>query len=244
MDVLTQHNDNSRTGSVHLPGLNAHSRALKRWTLLNEFPVDGAVYAQSLYVEALRVQDGSVHDVVIIATASNTVYAFDVHSFRLIWRHNFGPPDRSDESDLFFYLDPETHERKRYGCSTLSPGRVVEPGGKGKLSFRANDRDKVEYFIGIQSTPVIDRNAGRIYVSYRLGGATHLDAQQRLAALDLSRGIPLGDVRAAQDPGFRIESQRQRASLLLSQDVIFLAFASRCEDPGMQKASNPNGLPP
>jgi hypothetical protein len=174
---------------------------------VHEFPVDGAVYAQPLYVENLSVGDGSVHDVVLIATATNTVYAFDVYSVVLLWRRVLGPPDTSEQQLPYNAL----------GCGKLSPGRVT--GGQ------------VEFFIGIQSTPVIDLRAQRIYVSYRLGGATDKEAQQRLAALALRDGSVVKDVQVAQHADFRIETQRQRPSLLLAGGKIFLAFGSRCEDP-------------
>jgi hypothetical protein len=208
MDVLTQHNNNFRTGSVQIPGFNAESDSLRRWALLNELPVDGAVYAQPLYVEGLHI-GGAVRDVTVIATAMNTVYAFDVRTFTLLWRHHFGPPDASDQQ--LPYSDP------RLGCGTLSPGRVED--------------GRPQYFIGIQSTPVIGRLPDRIYVSYRLGGRTRFDAVQRLAALNLVDGTVHEDVPTGQAPGFRIENQRQRASLLLVDQLVFLAFGSRCEDP-------------
>ena len=43
-------------------------------------PVDTTVYAQPLYVPALKMGDGQVHNVVFVATENDTVYAFDADS--------------------------------------------------------------------------------------------------------------------------------------------------------------------
>src|SRR5690349_11238752 len=100
MDILTQHNNAFRTGSITQPGFSPQEPT--KWRLLNELPVDGAVYAQPLYVEALKMSDGAAREVAFVATANNTVYAFDLQSFWVLWKRNLGPPDESDTSQIFF----------------------------------------------------------------------------------------------------------------------------------------------
>ncbi len=51
--------------------------------------VDGKVTAQPLYLKAVQV-GGQAHDVVIAATASNSIYALDASSGAVLWRRNFG----------------------------------------------------------------------------------------------------------------------------------------------------------
>ncbi len=55
-------------------------------------PVDGKVTAQLLFVSATVVK-GATHDVIIAATAANSIYALDASSGALLWRLNFGAPD-------------------------------------------------------------------------------------------------------------------------------------------------------
>ena len=80
-DVLTQHNDNARTG------LNANETLLTPANVnFNQFgklfiqPVDGIIVAQPLYASHVLMNDGLFHNVVYIATQHNTVYAFDADS--------------------------------------------------------------------------------------------------------------------------------------------------------------------
>ena len=43
-------------------------------------PVDSTVYAQPLYVPALKMSDGLVHNVLFVATENDSIYAFDADS--------------------------------------------------------------------------------------------------------------------------------------------------------------------
>ncbi len=77
VSVLTQHDDNQRTGA------NLNETALTDATVnVNNFgklfscPVDGFVYAQPLYVPGVAIAGGT-HNVLYVATAHDTVYAFD-----------------------------------------------------------------------------------------------------------------------------------------------------------------------
>ncbi len=47
---------------------------------LFSLPVDSTVYAQPLYVPALKMNDGLVHNVLLVATENDSIYAFDADS--------------------------------------------------------------------------------------------------------------------------------------------------------------------
>jgi hypothetical protein len=47
---------------------------------LFSLPVDSTVYAQPLYVPALKMSDGLVHNVLFVATENDSIYAFDADS--------------------------------------------------------------------------------------------------------------------------------------------------------------------
>lgn len=97
--VLTQHNDNGRTGAMlNETKLNAFNVSPHQFGVLFRRRVDGDVYAQPLFVPQIDVHDNSgvdkgIHDVVIVATSRNTVYAFDANdpqAFAPLWSVNLG----------------------------------------------------------------------------------------------------------------------------------------------------------
>jgi hypothetical protein len=55
-------------------------------------PVDGYVFAQPLYQPAMTMSDGKVHNVLYVATANDSVYAFDADSGLQIWKDSLGTP--------------------------------------------------------------------------------------------------------------------------------------------------------
>jgi hypothetical protein len=72
-NVLTERNNNSRTGAAVVPGLNKNT--VRNFGLVGTLPVNSPVLAQPLIVEGLRFR-GARHSVVWIATATNKIYAF------------------------------------------------------------------------------------------------------------------------------------------------------------------------
>jgi hypothetical protein len=202
-EVLTQRYDNGRTGSIFNAGLNQATVRDPRWGLLGGLPVQGTVYAQPLYVHQLPVlPTGQLHDVVLVATAQNSVTAFDARTLKRLWQA--APP-----------LGPnDTTTMRSPGCDSLS-------GPEG---------------IGIEATPVIDRARAVMIVSYRTNPSANdrAAAEQHLRAIDIRSGTRLIDVRVAppgSEPDWAVR-HRSRAGLLLLDGVIYVAFASRCEDPG------------
>jgi hypothetical protein len=95
VSVLTYHNDNLRTG------LNAHETVLTPQNVnsttfgkLFEDPVDGQIFAQPLVVTGVNVPGKGVHDLVIVATENDSVYAFDADNPNPvpIWHTSFINP--------------------------------------------------------------------------------------------------------------------------------------------------------
>src|SRR5579859_7860106 len=68
------------------------------WRLQSRLAVDGAVYAQPLYMSQVLMADGARRNLVIVCTAVNNVYAFDADTFEQQWKVNLGPNDSYDEA--------------------------------------------------------------------------------------------------------------------------------------------------
>ena len=158
VSVLTQHNDNSRTGqNLQETVLNTSTVNVSNFGKLFSLPVDSNIYVQPLYVANLTIA-GAAHNVVYVATAQNSVYAFDADSGSTtpLWVVNLGNPVPAQDI-----------------CSTdpvECPYTDVIP------------------VIGILATPVIDASNGTIYVVANTKDNTSPNYHFKLHALDLKTG--------------------------------------------------------
>jgi hypothetical protein len=108
VSVLTQHNDNARTGAtLNETVLNVSNVTAARFGKLFSRLVDGQIYAQPLYVPHVAIPNQGTHNVVYVATMNNSVYAFDAddpNAAAPLWAVNLGPPvpyqDVSEVSDI------------------------------------------------------------------------------------------------------------------------------------------------
>jgi hypothetical protein len=96
VNILTQHNDNARTGAnLQETLLNTQNVTASSFGKLFEYKLTGQVYAQPLYVSNLDIGEKGKHNVVFIATMHNEVYAFDADDsaqvIQPLWHVNLGP---------------------------------------------------------------------------------------------------------------------------------------------------------
>jgi hypothetical protein len=99
VSVLTQHNDNSRTGQNNSEAVLTTSNVnVTNFGKLFALPVDGSIYAQPLYMANLTIKSAS-HNVVFVATEHNSVYAFDADdpTGTMLWHNNLGPSMPNDD---------------------------------------------------------------------------------------------------------------------------------------------------
>ena len=215
--VLTQHNDNARTGqNTSETILNATNVNVNQFGKLFAMPANGQVYAQPLYVPGVTI-NGGVHNVVIIATENDSVYAYDADSNGApLWKvsmvdvaHGAGMGETA--------LDSAT----TIGCSDMQPQ------------------------IGITSTPVIDPTSKTIYLEAKSTDGTNYF--HRLHALDLLTGsektpgpvVIAGTVSGTGDGSSNGQlvfnsnnnalHQLNRPGLLLLNGTIYIAYGSHCD---------------
>ena len=208
--MLTRSYDNARTGAnLHETILNTSNVTSTSFGLVFSRAVQGQIYAQPLYVSRLPIADG-IHDVVFVATEHDMVYAFDANdpeASEALWQRRLADPVPSADLVDAFY------------CADLSPE------------------------VGITATPVIDLASSTMYVD-----AKSKDAEgyhHRLHALDLATGAeragsPVEITASVEGNGysnvsgvvtFDARKQNGRAGLLLSNGVVYLAFAGHCDSP-------------
>ncbi len=217
--ILTQHNDNARTGQNTAETiLNTTNVNTNQFGKLFALPVVGQVYAQPLYVPGVTI-NGGVHNVVIIATEADSVYAYDADSTSavLLWKASMVDMAHGAGNDEMALESATT-----IGCSDMQPQ------------------------IGITSTPVIDLTSKTIYVEAK--STDGLNYFHRLHALDLLTGnekTPGPVVIAATVSGTGDGStngqivfnsnnnalhQLNRPGLLLLNSTIYIAYGSHCDD--------------
>jgi len=212
-DVLTAKNDNARTGqNLEEIILTTKNVNVQQFGKLYTFPVDGYVYAQPLYKSHLAVPGLGIRDVLFVATAHDSVYAFDTlgnnPTSGFLWRVSF--------------LDPSK------GITTVSPGDVG-----------TND---IVPDIGITGTPVIDSTTNTLYVVSKTRQSSNGTTRwiQQLHALDLATGAEKmnGPIEIqASLPGWGGDSsnnvvtfdpriENQRAALILVNNGVYIAWAA------------------
>ncbi len=90
--VLTSQYNNARTGAnLHETVLTPANVNANEFGALFTLPVDGAVYAEPLYIPDLEIPGKGTHNVVFVATEHDSVYAFDADgkSRAPLWKVNF-----------------------------------------------------------------------------------------------------------------------------------------------------------
>jgi hypothetical protein len=172
--------------------------------------VDGYVFAQPLYVPNVTI-NGAVHNVVYVATEHDSVYAFDADS-------NTGANAQPLWRTSFLSSGVTTVPSANVNCTDINP----------------------EY--GITGTPVIDLSTNTLYAVAETLENNGTSYVKKLHALDITTGAerpgsPTVISASVTVPGqsavtFNTQWQGQRAGLLLYNGVVYIAFASHCDNPG------------
>jgi hypothetical protein len=214
--VYTYHNDLARDGAntqeYALTPKNVNSASFGK---LFSCPVDGAVYAQPLWVANLTI-GGSRHNVVLVATMHDSVYAFDADASPCV---------------------------QLWGVSLID---IAHGANAGELSVASSPTNWLVGLgegdtspeVGITGTPVIDPASGTLYVVSMSTNPAGTSFYQRLHAIDITSGSektgsPVlitgtypgtgsGGTRVAFDP----HQERQRTGLALVNGVVYIAWAS------------------
>ncbi len=219
--VTTYHNDLSRDGAnTHEFALTTSNVKTATFGKLFSCAVDGAIYTQPLWVANLAV-NGAKHNVVIVATQHDSVYAFDADSnantCAPLWQANL--------------LD------SNHGGT----GNETSVPSSGPTALVGNGFGDINPEVGVTGTPVVDPSTNILYVvSKSVSGATQFF--QRLHALDLTSGnekfngnkpvvisatvVGTGDGSSGGQLAFDAQNEHQRPGLALINGQVCIAWAS------------------
>jgi hypothetical protein len=219
--VFTYHNNLSRDGS----NLSEYTLTTSNVTAANfgklySCTVDGAIYAQPLWVANLMI-NGTKHNVVFVATQHESLYAFDA--------------DASPCVTLWHVNLIDTNHGGTAGETSVPSGPTgnLVGGGTGDITPE----------VGVTGTPVIDPSTNTLYVvskSVILSGPTFF---QRLHAIDLltgneKTGSPVtiagtypGTGDGSSTTTFVARQQNQRPALAHVNGVVYIAWSSHEDHP-------------
>jgi len=213
--VLTHHNDNGRTGAnLQETILNTNNVNTNQFGLIVVRPVDDQIYAQPLIMTNVSIVGKGVHNLVIVVTVNDSVYAFDADDASVTapyWQTSF--------------LGPNARAPRNTDMTGACGGNYQDFSGN----------------IGIVGTPVIDPVSGTIYLVARTleNGSTFV---QRLHALDITTGLDritptvitatyagTGDGSVGGILSFDPQRANQRPALALVNGMIYISWSSHCD---------------
>jgi hypothetical protein len=208
--VITQHNDNSRTGqNLNETVLTTSNVNVGAFGKLFFRTVDGQIYAQVLYVPKLTI-NGAVRNVVYVATENNSVYAFDA--------------DRAGASSPLWHVKlgtPVPNTDAGPGCVGLNPQ-------VGITSTPVIDTSSNTLFV-VAKTKNISNNTYHFNLH-----ALDLSsgAEKFVGPVEITGQVPGTGVSSSNGlVPFQPLSQNNRPGLLLLNGVVYVAFGSMCETP-------------
>jgi hypothetical protein len=205
--VLTQHNDNFRTGAnLNETQLNTTNVNVSQFGKLFSRAVDGFVYAQPLYLPDVAIPQMGVHNVVYVATEHNSVYAYDADdpaASSPLWQVNLG--DSVPSTDIapdYGDLIPEIG---------ITGTPVIDPVA-GAIYVVAKSKDRDGYH---QKLHALDVSTG----AEQFGGPVEIAGSV----------LGTGDANVNGTVGFDPFVQLNRPGLLLSNGRVYVAFGSHAD---------------
>jgi outer membrane protein assembly factor BamB len=206
IDVLTnRYNQFSQGANAHEQVLNTSN--LNNFGKLYSYYVDGAVYAQPLFVHNVPVTNGGPRSVLYVATMNDKVYAFDAsHAGAPIWMRDF------------------TDER-----AGITPVPISDITNSNDLNLVGN--------AGIEGTPVIELGSQSMYLVARTKeGGRYMqrlhkldlrNGQDQTPPVVIEASVP-GLAKDAVDGLVRFDPKggNQRPALRLVNGNVIIAWAS------------------
>ncbi len=206
-DVLTYHDNNSRTGLDNLETtLTLTNVNFATFGKLFTVPADGLVDAEPLYLSNVSIA-GVTHNLLVVATEHDSVYAYDADTGSSIWHiSTIGAGETTSDSHHCMLVSPEIG-------ITSTPVIVRPKTGDPVIYVVAMTKDSTGNYH--QRLHALDATTG----AELFKGPAEISAQYPGTGDDSSGGYVLFD------PGQYVE----RASLLLVNNIVYLSWSSHCD---------------
>jgi hypothetical protein len=226
--VFTYRNDSARDGvnaqeyALTAAGSGATRGSVGTVTFGKLFSciADGAVYAQPLWAANLTI-NGAVHNVVFVASAHDSLYAFDADANPCVQLWSVSLIDSA------------------HGANA---GEVTVPAGTAGYLVGVGYGD-ITPEVGVIGTPVIDSSSGTLYVVSKSMDPSGTNFYQRLHAIDVTTGLEKAHSPALIQgtyPGtgdgtttttFSARYENQRGGLALINGSVYIAWAGHEDGP-------------
>jgi len=208
-DVLTYHNDNARTGQNLYESIltrsNVNSTSFGKLFVI---PVDGKVDVQPLVASTVDLPNNGTHNVLVVATEHDTVYAFDADSGAKLWQ-------------VSMLKAGETTSEPRFGCTQVSPeiGVTATP-----VIDRSAGPNGTIYIVAM-SKNAAGTYFQRLHALNLATGAEQFGGPQDVHATFPGKGDNSSNGSVIFDPG----AYKERPGLLLLNGVVYTSWSSHCD---------------
>jgi len=213
--VTTSQYDNSRTGAtLNEKVLTPQNVNAKQFGKLGAFKVDGAVYAQPVFVPGVEVPGKGTHDILYVATEHDSVYAFDAYrpGDPPLWQVSFldkssGLTVPSEDDVQCPFIRPEVG-------ITSTPVIDIKTGtlyvlARTKIRHAASADEYFQHLHALAITTGVEKFAGPRLITASVSG----------------RGAGASKGQVTFDP----LKENPRAALTLANNTVYLAWASSCD---------------
>jgi hypothetical protein len=202
IDVTTYHYDLNRTGwNPTETDLTPATVASSSFGLLATLKVDGNVLAQPLLVSGFVLPDGTTHDILIIATGNDSVYAYDAQTYAILWQVSLGTAQTS----------------KSVGCGDVRPEYGIS---STPIIVRTANNAATLYVVA-----ATEPSSGEFVTTlHALHLATGADATTPAIV------APSATLSDGSTVTFSPQNQWNRASLAYNNGSLYLPIGSHCDN--------------
>jgi hypothetical protein len=206
----TYHFNNDRTGwNPNETILTAAAVSSGHFHLLRFLAADSVVYAQPLYAPGVTV-GATKHNLAIVASENDSVYAYDADSGKLVWKRSFISPSA--------------------GITAVSVNSV---GGCGQITPTIGISstpaiDPTTNTLYLDAKIQIIKGSATTY-EHQIHAIALSTGADRVAPVVVAATVRLDD---GTMQSFGAQWQQNRAGLLLSRGAVYVGFGSSCDQHG------------